>query len=219
MNNSELVENVDKLFKQSETGNVDSQVALKVFTDAYEAIPRGGYIASRRSYASFQDGSRSWHSADISASGETLRSQTRNDEKGFPVCADQKGYFAEQCMQKVYGKPVTEDEETKFQSGLSKEVKVARYSRLGMSQEDRHTYWKYEVDGLKLERKEINHRMDLTISRKMEDGSTQHLSFFKPNTIYSAPARFSGMRVSDPSGEVIMRRPSGKFIGMHGYDK
>lgn len=77
--NAELAENIDKLFKQSETGNADSNVALKVFRDAYEAIPRGGFIQSQRSFTSFEDGSRSWYSADLDTNGAVLKTQTRND--------------------------------------------------------------------------------------------------------------------------------------------
>lgn len=219
MSNSEFAENVDKLFRQSESGNVDVKMALKVFTDAYSAVPKGGSVETMHDYKSFKDGSQAWHTIEMDPSRAFLHTKTQTAEKGMPVCNDKEGVDVGYCMEKVYGRPTINISSTKFEDGLQHELKVARYDRFGMAVEDRHSCWSREVDGLKLERKEINSRMDLTISRKREDGSTQHLTFFKPNTIFSAPTRFSGMRVADPNGQITDRRYFGRFIGMHGYER
>ncbi|MBX9573149.1 MAG: hypothetical protein K2X77_29900 [Candidatus Obscuribacterales bacterium] len=219
MSNSEFAENVDRLFKQSETGKVDAKMALKVFSDAYSAVPRGGSIEKMHEYTSFKDGSRAWHIIDMDESKAYLHTRTHTEEKGMPVCNNKEGFELGQCMEKVYGKPKVQIATTTFEGGLQHDLKVARYNRFGMVVEDKISYWAKEVDGLRLERKEINNRMDLTISRKREDGSTQHLTFFKPNTIFSAPTRFSGMRIADPNGQITDRRNYGRFIGMHGYER
>lgn len=218
MTQSEFISNVDKLIAQTREGNVDANIAMRVFSDAYSAIPRGGYIQDLEESKIYHDGSSTYHEIKPDQSAN-LRGQHYAKEQGFGVCNDKPlAVDMDMCMTKVYGRPAFELKKVTFENGLKEDQRIQRYSFLGLKVENSNTVWAKELDhGIKLERKEGNNRFDLTISKKLDDGSTQHLTFFRSSTGLFAPAMYSGMRVTAPDGQVTERKTIRRVIGEHGY--
>lgn len=222
MSEKELNESVNELIAQSKAGKVENEAAMRVFDEAYKALPTGGSVDHYDQKLTYENGPTLKEGIHKDANGLWLNSALEITGPGSEKCpaAPDRSNVQEtyECLRANFGHPISIERKTQFEGGGENEQSYAAsrsiFWKNPVTDKDVWTY-RNKIGDVSLHRVEDRNFQDLTVSKQFPDGKRVELSFSRPDTFHTSPVRYKGMTTFDADGKVAENRSMIRIIGRH----
>ena len=219
MSGKELSDNVNTLIDQTAAGKVDNEIAMKVFQDAYKALPKGGSVEHSDEILKYENGPTLVMGTHRDPNGLWLNGSVELTGPGSEKCPtdnkfiEQKNY---ECLRENFGFPIGIERKTEYDDGSKNEHSYSAsrspFWKNPVADKDVRTYYK-QIGDYSLKSIEDGIFQNLTISKLLPDGAKLELSFVRPDKFDATPVRYKGTIKIEPDGRISENRSLIRMIG------